>query len=153
MHILNPDIDLARKGREEMKQKCMDCALINTPEEVKVIFIKSSLSGRAIYSRGEMHAPRPVTRKALYIFLHECAHFHIQDHRGKSKPSHVKELEAEKWAHARMRDAGIAVPKDMTKRAKEYVAHKISHAIKSGAKHIDSKAKKFAESKNHRGAS
>jgi hypothetical protein len=35
---------------------------------------RKSLSGCCCYTRKVIQAPRPVTRKALYIFLHECAH-------------------------------------------------------------------------------
>jgi hypothetical protein len=78
---------------------------------------------------------------------HECAHAHL--HRNGSRgrvPRHVEELEAEQWAHARMREAGIRVPRAMTKRAKRYVARKIKQAIARGAKHIDPQARRFARS-------
>jgi hypothetical protein len=106
---------------------------------------RKSLSGRCHHDEKRLAAPRPVTRKSLYIFLHECAHSHLHDHAvGRRKPSHVKEHEAERWAHARMREHGIAVPRAMTQRAKAYVARKIRQARARGAKTIDAAAARFA---------
>jgi hypothetical protein len=114
---------------------------------------RKSLSGRAFYDSRRIEAPRPVTRKALYIFLHECAHAHLHQPiyaESKSayrrKPKHVIELEAEQWAHAKMREYDVPVPKAMTKRAKQYVARKIRQAEKRGAKKIDPAARVFAKS-------
>jgi hypothetical protein len=105
---------------------------------------RKNLSGRCYHEEKRLAAPRPVTRNALYIFLHECAHAHLHDDAGgRRKPSHVKEHEAEQWAHERMREHGIAVPRRMTARAKAYVARKIGRARARGAKTIDSAAAKF----------
>ena len=57
---------------------------------------------------------------------------------------HVKEMEAEQWAHERMRAYGIPVQRVMTVRAKEYVQHKIRKAERRGAKRIDAAARKFS---------
>ena len=84
-----------------------------------------------------------MTRKSLYVYLHECAHFHL-DHGSSRKPSHLKEYEAEQWAHDRMREAGIPVPREMTNGARSYVAFKIRQAQERGAKRIDKKAAAFA---------
>jgi hypothetical protein len=43
-----------------------------------------------------------------------------------------------------MRENGVAVPRLMTKRAKEYVARKIRQAERCGAKAIDAEARAFA---------
>ena len=128
------------------RDKCIACALANTPASVRVIQIRKSLSGVAHTNPkspdfGLLCAPRPVTRKALYIFLHECAHFVlglIAKHR------YLEEMECEKWAHARMREAGLLVPRTMTKRAKEYVRYKIIQAANRGCKKFDQGALKFA---------
>ena len=104
---------------------------------------RKSLSGRHWGKRKLIQALRPVTRKALYIFLHECAHAHL--HRGHRKKVHLMEMEAEKWAHEKMREHGIAVPRKMTTRAKAYVGRKIAAAIARGAKRIDPEARRFAQ--------
>jgi hypothetical protein len=100
------------------------------PEGYTVEYRKS-LSGRHYGKRKLIQAPRPVTRKSLYIFLHECAHAHL--HRERKPKAHVREMEAERWAHEKMREHGIAAPRDMTRRAKSYVARKIEQAKRCGA--------------------
>ncbi|KAB2673723.1 MULTISPECIES: hypothetical protein [Brucella/Ochrobactrum group] len=115
------------------------------PEDYTVKFRKS-LTGVARGHVRQIEAPRPVTRKSLYIFLHECAHAHL--HFGGTRlPRHVEELQAEKWAHSKMREHGIPVPRTMTERAKKYVARKIVQAEKRGAKSIDPEARRFASSR------
>lgn len=109
-----------------------------------VVEWRKSLSGRHFGHSKRISAPRPLTRKSLYIFLHECAHAHLRHSHNGRIPRHVEEMEAEKWAHEKMRENGIAVPRTMTKRAKKYVAWKIQQAQKRGAKRIDPKAKRFA---------
>ena len=103
---------------------------------------RKSLSGRCFLKEYRVEAPKPVTRKALYIWLHECAHAHLHLKRGLR---HVEEMEAEQWAHARMREAGVPVPRAMTNRAKRYVARKIEQATARGAKTIDPKAVAYAK--------
>lgn len=134
--------DKLKAGRAEMKRRCIDVALAETPTSVHLIVPRNSLTGTANLQTGVIKAPKPFTRKALYIFLHELAHIVLR-HDGK-KPRHVEEYEAERWAHERMRRHGLSVPRQMTKRAKRYVAHKIAQATVRGAKRIDRKARLFA---------
>lgn len=103
---------------------------------------RKSLSGRCWYERKHIEGPRPVTRKSLYIWLHECAHAHGISRATKRRPVHVIEMQAELWAHERMREHGIAVPKAMTERAKRYVARKIKQAGPRAK--IDPAARAFA---------
>jgi hypothetical protein len=104
---------------------------------------RKSLSGRCFMRQGRIEAPKPVTRKALYVWLHECAH--ALKHYGNRKARHVEEYEAEHWAHARMRAHGVPVPRAMTQRAKHDVAGKIREAKLSGAKRIDPRALQFSK--------
>jgi RES domain-containing protein len=118
-------------------------AMLYVPEGYTVEYRKS-LTGTHYGGRKLIQAPRPITRKALYVFLHECAHAML-GHSHKSKvPRHVEEMQAEQWAHAKMRKHGVAVPRSMTRSAKQYVAYKIRQATQRGAKHIDPKARAFA---------
>lgn len=125
-----------------IKDRCIDAACAAVPANVNKILFRKSLTGKAFMKRGLMVCPKPLTRKSLYIFLHECAHFAL--HAGNRKPRHQEEVEAEKWAHQRMREAGIAVPRSMTSRAKRYVRRKIAQARKHGAKAISAEARRFA---------
>ena len=104
---------------------------------------RKALTGQCVIKDKHIDAPRPVTRKALYIWLHECAHAHL--HIDRRKKRHVEEMEAEMWAHAVMREHGIAVPREVTLRAKRYVGRKIDQAIARGAKRIEAKARAFAK--------
>jgi hypothetical protein len=107
-----------------------------------VVEYRKSLSGYC--TKTTITAPRPVTRKSLYIFLHECAHAQL-GHFDRKRPRHVEEMEAEKWAHRVMRENGVSVPRSMTRRAKSYVARKIRQARRRGARVIDTEAQRFAK--------
>jgi len=104
--------------------------------------VRKGLSGRAWPSFGLIQAPEGKTRKQLYILAHECAHVVLHKNPGR-KPSYVREHEAEMWAHAALRRHGVAVPKEMTKRAKRYVAQKLRAARKQGLKQVDAAALRF----------
>ncbi len=117
-------LEQLRAGREAMRARCEAIAVKHTPEGATLTFHRS-LSGRAWVEKREMTVPRPVTRKSLYIYLHECAHIML-DHRGQRR-SFQQEAEAERWAQRAMREEGLAVPRAMLKRAKEYVARKKRH--------------------------
>jgi hypothetical protein len=120
-------------------------AALKAEAGVKEHRIRKSLSGWARVKDAIITAPEGRTRKQLYILAHECAHVAL-NHHGK-KPKHVQELEAEQWAHAALRRHGVAVPRSMTKRAKEYVGRKIRQAKVRGAKNIDRAAAAFAKSR------
>lgn len=132
-----------QKARAAAAERFEAIAALYLPEGWTVNYRKS-LSGRCYGSRKHIDAPRPRTRKALYIFLHECAHAHLE-HRRQREPRHVQEMQAEQWAHEKMRKHGIPVPREMTSRAKRYVAHKIDQALKRGATRIDPRARAFAK--------
>ncbi|OGS08239.1 MAG: hypothetical protein A2270_10430 [Elusimicrobia bacterium RIFOXYA12_FULL_51_18] len=163
---MEPYAEKLKAGKERMRQLCMQAALANTPAAVRVVRIRRTLSGRA-YSAAEIAAPRPVTRRALAIFLHECAHValgHVNaaqfaptlphggsgpaqaasEPRIRRKPRHVEEYEAEQWAFARMRESGIPIPRKSLRRAKSYVAYKIRQARRRGAKAVDREAQRWA---------
>jgi len=113
--------------------------------------VRKTLSGRAGRRRDgsiTLTCPWPTTtRRRLYIAAHEVAHIVLHYHPDGTRitrPSHVKEFEAERWAHQWMRSHGVPVPRKDTARAKNYVRTKIRRAIKNGAKAIDAKAAKYA---------
>jgi len=132
-----------QKARAEAAERYEAIAALYLPDGWTVKY-RNSLSGRCFGIRKHIDAPRPRTRKSLYIFLHECAHAHLHHHRGK-EPRHVQEMQAEKWAHEKMRENRVAVPRVMTTRAKAYIAHKIRQAERRGAKAINAEARAFAK--------
>lgn len=134
-----------KAAKERMREACVRVALANTPESLRCIRVRRTLSGRA-YSPEWISVPRPFTRRALHIFLHECAHVvlgHVGPKTGR-KPRHVEEYEAERWAFDRMREAGISVPRKSLERAKRYVAYKIRQAKARGAKGISRDALRWS---------
>jgi hypothetical protein len=149
--VIKASLETLQAGREAMRQRCLDIAdkyirLVGMIDEKKVAFeVRKSLTGRAAIRNGRrvIQGPNPVTRRALYIVLHECAH-HLLRHQGSSKPKHLRELEAELWAHNTMREEGLEVPSQETERAKAYVAWKIKQALKRGAKNIHPEAVKWS---------
>lgn len=94
------------------------------------------MPAHAMLYEAEMLVPRPATRSALYVFLHECGHYHLKHfnpcdtesprlrlaYTGNGQLSRAQEeYEAEQWAIAIMRLEGIKVPKIMLRDAKRYV--------------------------------
>ena len=136
-------IDL-QQARREAAQRFHAIGMSYLPEGWTFMHCKA-LAGRCYWKKKYLVGPKPVTRKALYIWLHECAHAHLHNKSSGPKIRHVEEFEAEQWAHAKMREHGIPVPRVMTERAKAYVARKIRQAEKRGAKRIDPAARKFAK--------
>jgi hypothetical protein len=87
------DLQAARKAAAE---RFTDIAMSYVPEGYTVEYRKS-LSGRHYGMRKLIQAPRPVTRKALYIFLHERARAHL--HRDRMPKAHVRALRALQASH------------------------------------------------------
>lgn len=120
----------------------MAIAARHTPDDLHVEYRKR-LTGCA-WARGRrISAPRPVTRRALHVYLHEVAHVVLQHFH--DRPAHVQEYEAEQWAFAVMRAEGVAIPRASLERAKAYVAHTIMRDMGSGCGHpIHLQAARFA---------
>lgn len=102
---------------------------------------RASLSGVYIRERKHIEAPKPVTRRALQVWLHECAHAH---NIGKGEKRQVEEMMAEQWSYAPMREAGVPVPRKSTNNGKRHIANRIDMAVRRGAKKIDAEAMAFA---------
>jgi hypothetical protein len=130
----------AERGRHEMAEKCQAVAAKYTPTDL-IVETRKGLTGRAWYKPRRISAPKPVTRRALHIYLHEIGHITL--HANSRKPVYVKEYEAEQFAFEIMRHEGIAVPTKSVTNAKSYVAHKIGKAFRRGAKYIDPKIAKW----------
>jgi len=129
-------------ARFEMRRRCMETALANTPPNVLAVQISRDLGGWANFRTGVLCAPRPVTRRALFVFLHECAHFAL--HGKRRQPRHVEEHEAERWAHARMRAAGIPVPRLMLENGKRHIRRAIRMALRGGALKVHTEALRWS---------
>jgi hypothetical protein len=122
-----------------MKARCVRVAAEETPESVVEIAYRSRLSGSSRRIGKEpfylISVPRPHTRRALAIYLHEIAHC-VLGHFGRSKlKAWEQERDAEAWAFAKMREHGIAVPRKATRSAKAYVARKKEQGRRCAHRH------------------
>ena len=146
-----PDLQYARAAAAERYAQLGRVLLAEVGLHPNQVHPSSGLNGRVTTLLGALFivAPWPTTtRKRLYILAHECGHVHYaHGRRGtRRKPRHREEYEAEHYAHAALRRHGVAVPRDMTARARRYVGRKIYQALKRGAKpeNIDREALRFA---------
>lgn len=87
-----------------------------------------TVRARAACAGHVVHAPRPFTRKALQIYLHECAHVALGHCDHNRLKRYEREFQAEQQSFAWMREAGIPVPRASVRRAKFYVASTVNSA-------------------------
>jgi hypothetical protein len=128
------------------RKRLFACALANTPPEVRVVCLRRGINGLAEPGKGRLSAPRPVTRVALQIFLHELAHFVLHSPGHDYKPRYYEEYEAERWSFQRMREALISVPNAAARIARRNVARAILRAMRNDVVGIpiDMRAARFA---------
>ncbi len=80
------------------------------------------IAGLAWTNEGKILAPAGVTRRQLYVLAHECAHIVLHSHpAGHNKPSHVKEHEAETYAHRAFARYDLEVAEKSARWARAYV--------------------------------
>ncbi len=106
---------------------------------------KEDRSGLAHLALGKITSPEG--RKIIHLFTlaHECGHIFLhRPGRGWRLPPHVKELEAESYAHQAMREHGMKVPEWLTQEARDYVASWIVKDRAAGIA-IDPQAEAFAK--------
>ena len=133
-------VQAMKKGRMDMARRCAEAAenMITEAGVEKVTWSDKSLRGWGSAKYRSIYAPRPNTRRRLYVVAHECGHVAL-GHNG-TKPRHRQEYEAERYAQAAMKRHGVAVPRKSVEQGKKYVARKIHQAVRRGAKRIDSEA-------------
>lgn len=124
-------------ARRAAAERFTTIALGHLPPGVTLHY-RRNLTGRAFFADRRIETPRPVTRRALHIFLHEVAHFELHaPGRAHAKAKRwVQEAQAEQWAFSTMRAHGIAVPRQSLERAKAYVARRFRMAHRNGLNHI-----------------
>jgi hypothetical protein len=134
--------------RREAAERYLEIATVLKMEAgVKRHDVCKELRGLAYCDSGVILAPEGRTRKQLYILAHECAHValkHGQRRWRKSKPGHVVELEAERWAHDALRRHGVPVPRAMSRGARNYVSHWIAKDERNGVFVTHEEALRFA---------
>jgi hypothetical protein len=91
---------------------------------------REGLRGWAYPQRKIIYAAEGRTPEDLYYVAHECAHVALRhDHQ---KPLHVREYEAEKWAHEALQTHGVAIPEHTSVDATLNVFFAISDADERG---------------------
>jgi hypothetical protein len=95
--------------------------------------------GRVIWSWKTCFIPVAKTRKSLYLVCHELGHIVL----GKPKTVYEGEMEAEKYARAKMRELGFSVPRLAVARGNRYVAMKTRRAVRRGLKEVSPKVRRF----------
>ncbi|MGH1419409.1 MAG: hypothetical protein ACRBCJ_11180 [Hyphomicrobiaceae bacterium] len=126
-----PSSDSHREARQQIKNdndsiiaRFLDIAVkIKAEAGIKNHVIPHDLSGYACLKTATVVAQQPGSRIQLYVLVHECAHIALQ-HNG-TKPHHVEEIEAQKWAYAALRRHGMRVTRQMKCSAQSYVDYKI----------------------------
>lgn len=111
------------RGRAALASRCLSVAGRHTPSDVQVIF-RRALTGCAWARSRRISVPRPVTRRALHVYLHEVAHVVLEHFH--ERPIHEQEFEAEQWAFDVMRNEGISIPAASLRRAQAYVSQVIA---------------------------
>lgn len=80
-------------------------------------------SGLAWLHTGDIETPESRNINNLYVVAHECGHVFLHmSGVGRLLPGHVKEYEAECYAHQALRQHGMSVPQARTRSARQYVA-------------------------------
>jgi len=154
--LLKPKFDIGRAWLTATDgNKFEQIARALTPTCVRSIRFHKSLSGSASQKGSVLLAPCPKTRRALHIYLHECAHFvmhhpvhDLYNQVGRSRnrkgweyepghPKYIWEYQVAMWAQKAMRKYGVTVPKERTAHAKAYVKRRLDQAVRAGLREID----------------
>jgi hypothetical protein len=83
---------------------------------------REDLSGLAYIGTGRILSPEGRKIVQLYTLAHECGHIFLHNSGdGYRLPGHVKELEAESYAHQAFREHGMALPRRLSDWGRCYV--------------------------------
>ena len=81
-----------------------------------------NLSGLAYIGTGRILSPQGRKIVQLYTLAHECGHIFLHNSGpGYWYPGHLKELEAESYAHQAFREHGMALPRRLSDWGRTYV--------------------------------
>jgi hypothetical protein len=103
-----------------------------------------NFSGLAYLGTGRILSPEGRNMRQLYIVAHECGHIFLHNSgEGYHLPSHVKEMEAESYAHQAFRQHGMTMPRRLSKWGRTYVGSWIAKDRAAGVT-IDPRAEAYA---------
>jgi hypothetical protein len=105
---------------------------------------KEEFGGLAYIGTGRIQSPEGRKITQLYIVAHECGHIFLHNTgAGYWFAGHIKELEAESYAHQAFREHGMVVPRRMTQWGRQYVGSWIARDRAAGIA-IDPRAEAYA---------
>jgi hypothetical protein len=105
---------------------------------------KEDLSGLAYIGTGRILSPEGRKIVQLYTLAHECGHIFLHNSgEGYWLPSHVKELEAESYAHQAFREHGMTLPRRLSDGGRWYVGTWVEKDRAAGVP-IDPRAVEYA---------
>jgi hypothetical protein len=122
MRMARLEPEALRAARKASALRYLGIAAKYTPTDIQISY-RSRLTGCAWARSRRISVPRPVTRRALHVYLHEVAHVVLAHFH--EKPVHLQEYEAEAWAFGIMEAEGVAIPWQSRLRAQAYVAQKV----------------------------
>jgi hypothetical protein len=80
------------------------------------------LGGLAYIGTARIYSPEGRKIVQLYTLAHECGHIFLHNSgAGYTLPGHVKEFEAESYAHQAFREHGMTVPRSLSNGGRNYV--------------------------------
>ena len=84
---------------------------------------KEDFGGVAYIGTGKISSPEGRKIVQLYTLAHECGHIFLHNSGpGYAFPGHVKEFEAESYAHQAFREHGMTMPRKLSNWGRQYVA-------------------------------
>ena len=83
---------------------------------------KEDFGGLAYIGTGKIYSPEGRKIVQLYTLAHECGHIFLHNSGpGYTFAGHVKELEAESYAHQAFREHGMTIPRNLSSWGRNYV--------------------------------
>jgi hypothetical protein len=94
---------------------------------------KEDFAGLAYLGTGQIKSPEGRKILQLSTLAHECGHIFLHScEPGYSLPGHVKEMEAESYAHQSFREHGMTMPRHLTQWGRTYVGSWIEKDLAAG---------------------
>jgi hypothetical protein len=117
---LRADLQEARRAAKERYQLIAEA--LKREASVRRHYTHKSISGLAWIGSRKILAPHGITRRQLYVLAHECGHIVLHSAAATwNKPGHMKEHEAETYAHRAFKRYNLEVPEKSAQWARAYV--------------------------------
>ncbi|MEQ1649181.1 MAG: hypothetical protein ABL898_11390 [Hyphomicrobiaceae bacterium] len=125
------ELKAAREAARERYAAIADA--IKREAGIKKHYRHKVIGGLAWTGTGKILAPEGITRRQLYVLAHECGHIVLHSTPASlAKPGHVKEHEAETYAHRAFKRYDLEVPEKSARWARLYVGQWIAKDADAG---------------------